>query len=398
VAKHRILFVVSGTQKLIGGHSISAITVAKELANRGYQVDVIINKPQHRLAEIQSDRLEWHYHAYSDNLLYVYLIQRPISILSTTFQHRYDCIVACDFVATEHSFLAVIVNGIPLIQIQAGGKLPHLSLLKLPGIIVFSEELLNGFAEKHNMPLEFMRLSPGRVDFSYFRNRIGNNSVCLGFQKTSKRILCVSRLTQDKAPAIRAVLEEIRLVAANEPIQLAIVGDGEAKDVLMRHANEIVETTHEVAKIWFTGTIRVDGEILRQADLVIGQGRTVVESIASGVPAAIAGATGYFGLITPQTFSLLAETNLTGRNISWRGSLVMDLKCLDEFANSAFEEVYQYAKHNYDVSRGADAIESILKELHFYYATSRDVRWKYLQAYFFRVVERFQFWLRPGKV
>ncbi|MCI0521664.1 MAG: hypothetical protein L0Z70_15575, partial [Chloroflexi bacterium] len=112
--------------------------------------------------------------------------------------------------------------------------------------------------------------------------------------------------------------------------------------------------------IRFLGGFRVQPGHLRQAELVVGQGRTAIEAMASGVAAAVCGNDGYYGLLTAENLAELARSNLTGRGMAASGSLSADLAQLASRPRLV-EEVYPAAYARYDASQGAQAIAAALE-------------------------------------
>jgi glycosyltransferase involved in cell wall biosynthesis len=393
VAAKRILFVLSGWNVHIGGHFLSGIFLARELARRGYDVGVLIHPQKHALPELEESRIYWHYCPYPENQLSAFFFRRTLDILTIAWRYKYDCIVACDFYTALQSWLALLICGIPMIQIQPGGKVPHVPLLRVPGVIVFSKELYDGLILKFKFPKEYIRLSPGRVDFDYFSRSVACANHNLNFNIDGLRLLCVSRLEKQKAGGIENLLKEIQIASARRKIQLAIIGDGDEKEVFVQKAECVEVSSSGRARIWFTGAFRVTPDILRQADMVVGQGRTVVEAIASGVPAAVCGNDGYFGLIASTTYAELAASNFTGRHVNWRGSLSQDGETVKQHAGTDLKAVYELARTDYDSCQGGASLEAAFEELRKRFPTVWAVRWNFLRAYFTHIVEHLGFWL-----
>jgi len=295
---------------------------------------------------------------------YPAFIGRPVALNKLVRNQQYDVIVSMDVGAAWHAALAAIAAGTPIIQIIAGGPVPRFPIIHLPGIIVFSQELYDGIPLVQGIPQDYLVLSAGRIDFSYFENVvIVNGYRDFGFTKNISSVLLVSRMHFGKHEAIQALFEQIKEVARLREIQLVVVGEGDARSILEAQAAQIVEQSKGRARIIFMGGFRITPSDLRQADLVIGQGRTVVEALASGVPAGVCGSSGYFGLLTPTSLPILVKTNLTGRGIQNQATLLEDLERLDFHKAHEFDEVHRMAFDIYDVSHGARTIELIVESI-----------------------------------
>ncbi len=251
-----------------------------------------------------------------------------------------------------------------LIQVQPGGPLSPLPPVNLPGIIVFSQELQEALLSVHSIPPQHVVLSRGRVDFAQSLSdaRPFLQSVPTDNDRV-RRILTSSRLPDSKAPAIEALFEQAAIVAQQQPLDVFIIGDGEAKPRLEQYARRIMSEAAYPLSIKFLGAWRVSAKDVLQADIVVGQGRSVIEAVAWGVPTAVCGADGYFGLLTCDSLPALARTNLTGREIAWRADLLTDLRALSTYAEQEFPAVRSACASMYGVHCAVDGIEAALTQI-----------------------------------
>jgi hypothetical protein len=146
------------------------------------------------------------------------------------------------------------------------------------------------------------------------------------------------------------------------------------------------------ADIRFLGGFRVNPSDLVHADLVVGQGRTVLEAIGCGVPAAVCGVDGYCGLLRVETFSQLAYTNLTGRDFQPSTSLLEDIRRYDEYVANEFAEIRQQVIDLYDAKRGAAAMEHALALAHEMCKSSWSYRQQLVLLYMKDIVSRMRYW------
>jgi len=389
--KKKLLFVISNPHKQIGGHIISGITLARQLAEKGYDVGVLTDSPMIEIYEMQTNIVRWHLCTYGKYRLIAYFLRRTIDIFRVVYSQSYDCIIGCDTFAVKQSWLPAIIKGISIVQFCARGAVPEFcDQLRLPGIVVIMEKVKNSYIEKYRIPEDFIILSPSRVDFKYFASLEVEAHITFGSGEKGKKVLCVSRLIGLYAPAIVMLLNEVLVAATRQPIQLLIVGDGEAKGMLKKKADEIMELTGGAASIRFVGALRVNGADLRQADLVVGMGRTVIEAIASRVPAAVIGQDKYCGLITSDVYPEFSRANFSGIGINLEGSLITDLNRLEEYSKRELDEVYRLVYHEYDAAKGAENIETAWKKIDAYSPTPLALRWNYLRALLIHFVDRFR--------
>lgn len=357
----RVLLVVSHHFTTVGGHALSAAAIARELSRSGYQVGLLIDPIA--IPDLTSGEFVVHPCLYRQGVEGP--LFRALDILRVMGNFRYDILVAMDWRAAQQAALAVSVYRPYLIQVLAGGRVQQCPPVALPGIIVFSEELQLALQSVHGISKQYLVLSPGRVDFAQFLREA--QSVRLAkdpsFPQRVTRILTISRLACEKAPAIEQLFEQVARVARYQPVDLLVIGDGKARAQLEQSANLIMSAAAGPLNIRFLGGWRVSAQDVLQADMVVGQGRTVIEAVAWGVPAAVCGVDGYFGLLTCNTLPELARTNLTGRFLDWRSDLLADLQALAAYRAVEFPAIRDTCSAMYDVHRSVEGIEEAVARI-----------------------------------
>lgn len=380
-----ILFVISCKFKseIIGGHVLSAISFANQLQKNGHSVSMV-SSLNIDLPELEGVEFKRYWAPYPG------IMSRPVIINRILRRETFDVVITMDVVAAWHVMPAVILNSVPVIQIIPGGPVPRFPVIDLPGIIVFSRELYDGLPASQRISRDYIFQSEGRVDFEYFKREAVNDIIRdIGFNNNGIRLLMVTRLHLGKDLAVQKLFEQVRNAGKYNNINLVVVGDGTAKSKLEVQASDIVKSSVGKIQIQLPGGFRVTPADLKQADIVIGQGRTVVEAIASGIPAAVCGSSGYFGLITPKSLPILAETNLTGRDILNYGNLSDDIKNLEVHSKEEFESVQKIAYDIYDISRGAEAIEMTIEKVLDLYHKSHSQRMYIIKGYYKALISLF---------
>lgn len=386
--RYKIAFVVSGSfrGKVIGGHLLSAIAIAKQLAKLGHHTTVIADMPEKPFydleeAHVQIELLPWNF----SNQLFGSRIWLHFTRMISLYRllHNQDVVVTVDSYATLHAGPSVPFRSLSFVQIVPGGPAPTHMPLSYPGLIVFSEELFDEFTETYNISSNHLILSSGRVDFGAIDkviNELNNDVPLMASHPLRPLILVVSRLTKDKEKAILTILDEVNQANLVEPLQIVIIGDGDSRSFLEQKAKEITYTKKDKITINFLGSKRVAPGDLLQADLVVGQGRTVIEAIACKVPAAVCGNNGYIGLITPANLSSLAVTNLTGRNIKKITSLDDDIAYIKR-DREYLDTLYELAECRFDARQGAYAVEQAYIAINSKFSRPVQRNWYFLKAY-----------------
>lgn len=389
-----ILFIVSfAFEKIIGGHLISAIEIANRLVKRGYVVNVLTDLPLSQLHELKDSGIIIHQYPWKLNTNNIILriiahIKRIFYI--TVFCRKFDTLILMDYYAILHSIIAILISDTLPIQVVPGGK-AFFPPINFPGIIVYSDELKQGLNKQFKIKNEFLIVSSGQLDFEEYEKLSKNEQYQhnLGFSPNILKILTASRLVPSKEKALLLLLDEVEQIGLKESVQLVIIGEGESKMILENRAKDITKNTKGNAIISFPGGFRVHPTDLIQADLVIGQGRTVMEAIACGIPASVCGNDGYKGLITIDTLPTLAPTNLTGRMIKGNKKLIEDIRLLENHKTHGVILVKQMAKDLYDADLGVEAIEQAYNQI-------KDILPnKYLRktVYFIRYIRFFILWV-----
>jgi hypothetical protein len=389
--KPKVLVVISYPGNVIGGHRLSGFTLAKALGRDGYDTGLLIVKPPFNYPELADIPVRIHYSVYPPGFLAY--ISRALDIFRVVRKYHYQALVAMDAPAAAQAALAAVGFGLEMVQVVAGGEVRLVPPVCFPGIMVFSKELLLGIPERHGIPANYLRLSAGRVDFPYFEGDKKEDPRSLGFATGRVKLLCVSRLDAPKVPAMLALFDQVQQASEKIPLQLAIVGSGDGEATLQFHADQAMRDTGGRADIRLMGPFRVRPSDLRQADLVIGQGRTVIEALAGNVPAAVCGNSGYFGLIRREKFSELAATNLTGRGMAIQGNLKEDLVELQHYSATALPEVRSLAYDLYDSHLGAKTLADCLEDIERQYPSTQTRRAALWETYLHFFLFRARLWL-----
>jgi len=375
----RILFVVNQKPDVIGGHLISAVSLAASLVQRGYEVGVLLPKLRSYIPELHQPNLRLHEVPAVPGLQVLLFFQK---IASTVRQYQYDAIVAMDLKAIFQVVPTLLRSAPLLVQVQPGGTASKRPYFKQPGILVFSEEIRHHLVSNCGIVPEHIVLSTGRVNFKNYQSLPSKERALLSYREDTLRLLTISRLVPSKVQAINHLFDEVEEVGKSRRVDLIVIGDGEVRHSLEKRSAQIHAATQGNVAITFLGAFRVTANELQQPDIVIGQGRTAVEGIAAGTPVAISGSDGYFGLIRLSNLSELISTNLTGRNIAWRGHLLDDLELLDRCKSQEFSSVQEQMFRQFDVSQGAVAVEKALMSLSYAYPNVTSLRRQYLRAAF----------------
>lgn len=357
----KILFVASrfGNHRA-GGHILSAASLAKALLNLGHQVHFAINSrnlPDYlRSSGVQCLYVSVANVRWSIMRLVMGYWSRSLPLLSLARKEKYDLIVAMDSLAAWHASVPACLLNIPMLPVVAGGSnvegaFPH-SLT-----VVFSAENRESLLRLGWDP-ESVVVSEGRIDFTEFLPKDRNGEVS---KPVFLRLLYLSRLDRSKRPAFEGFVRELENLSnvdvGVQEIIVDIAGDGPDREKWVQHLAQASIAPN--IRVQFLGYRHVTGHFLRQYDLVVTMGRGILEALASGVPAAIAGPEGYKGLVREENFARFAPSNFTGRGTVGLGNLARDLKTLlsvDRLEHLSGRNLRSYVIERYSSESGAETL------------------------------------------
>jgi len=391
--KNGYLFTISGDGSVIGGHMLSSISLASAMQREGNKVGILLAPFKVGIPDLTQASCKIISSPLPKNYL-IACIKRSFDVYKAIKLEGYSVLIASDYTSVISAFPSMLITGIPLIQIHANEKVTFFRPVCLPGIIVFSNSVFNGYNKQYKIPKEFMVISSGRVDFNYFSNNFEGIRKKIIFNKFGKKILIISRLVEKKIPTLKNIFDQLCEIGNRDVVQLVIIGDGEARDKLEKMREKILSHLHTNSSINFVGAFRVTPDIIKQADVVVGQGRTVIEAIASGIPSIVSGEEGYKGLVTPEKFLDFRSTDFSGRMINCETNLQIDLKNLAFYRTNIFPFVFKMTKDYYDTSIGIQALKNISESILQIYPNPILRRFNYFIVYSHHFILRFWYYVK----
>jgi glycosyltransferase involved in cell wall biosynthesis len=139
-------------------------------------------------------------------------------------------------------------------------------------------------------PVDTVANRPGAVDQELFRERHG-------LSPDVPTIVIVSRLSRDmKLDGIRRSIGAVALLAAERPVRLVIVGDGDAFQELSHDARAVGRQA-----VVLTGALRDPRPAYAAADIVLGMGGSALRAMAFAKPVIVLGERGFSEVFEPKT-------------------------------------------------------------------------------------------------
>lgn len=304
----------------IGGHMISAAAIGAKLIEYGHTVEYLFRKRSRALGAFPKTAKIHHFPTTNSKLDH---ITRALFCLRFLRKHHYDAIIAMDVSAAYHVAVGAAIHAIPVIPVIAGGGRLNCAPYEHPIIVVFTEEIKSILVTEFGWNGNSILVCGGRIDTNSFaplrdeRSKLPGDKVCIAL---------LSRVDSDKRMGFVGLVEELEAIPAGLPlgnIDVEVYGMGEDMAWWRLYLeNQKIPTGVDVR---FCGQVTVTAEFLNEFDLVVGQGRGVLEALAAGVPVAVSGERGYMGRVSTTNFATFARTNFTGRSMSPQTQLAQDL-------------------------------------------------------------------------
>ena len=167
----------------------------------------------------------------------------------------------------------------------------------------------------------------------------------MGFSKTSKKILSVSRLDRVPAAPAHALLDIAEELYLLYDVEIIIVGQGDEYPALWEKAAAVNgKMGHKFAHM--AGQRTDVNRFMRLADIFVNVSRAALEAMSCRVPVVLAGGQGYLGLFGEGALGCAMATNFTCRGFGATspGALLDDLKSLLGKPRDELERIGAYGR------------------------------------------------------
>jgi len=155
-------------------------------------------------------------------------------------------------------------------------------------------------------PVDVHLNAPNLFDARAIRERYG-------LKKDEIVLVTVSRLAEEmKAESLVRTIETVRTLGHDMPIRFVIVGDGLARERLMRIANETNAELGRVA-VLLLGPLLDPRPVYAAADVVIGMGGSALRGMAFAKPVVVVGEKNFSALMSPETARSFYHKGIYGR-------------------------------------------------------------------------------------
>jgi len=372
----KILYLVF--QALLGGHVISAITIASEMKN--YDVDPVFCGADGAMKEEIMTHMPFEkvdipiFHGSRQSYFTWSSFSAVSKLRDVIKKHNIELIHAFDARSYFHAYLAGILEKKPVLCTLCGGVDPYYNLPISPKIIVFSEEQRHKMIKTYHWQPESVETIRTRLNIKKITSELSiitdNDAMLLGLDISLPKIMMISSFDGTKIQSINKVLDAVDfLFSKGLMFQIVFIGGkGELFEKAKRRANEINQRFGN-NRVLMTGPIINAFKLLQRADVVLGVGRSAFEGMAYAKPTLIVGENGYAGLVSPGEVESIAYFNFSGRNQSEVSSaenlaIAMERLLSDEALRATCGEFGRnYVSKEIDVAQGANRIYKIYERL-----------------------------------
>lgn len=327
----KVLVVVS--RAVLGGHVLSAFTMAKYLKESGHSV--IFAGGRGSYADVIADEISFIevpipiYHGGknientdtggSAGRREAYFTWRSIPVVSQLREiikkHDFDLIHAFDARAYVHCCIAGLLEKKAVTCTLCGGIDPHYNLPTAQKIIVFSEEQRNKMLRLYKWKSDRVEVIRTRVDIKKIFQDDTRPRVTVELDFVIPTIMMISSFDNTKRESIRQVMDALELLVAKDVLfQMVFIGGKGTfwEEIKERAININRQCRREM--FFFTGPVNDAYKLLKNAAIVLGVGRSAFEGMAFKKPTIIVGENGFAGIVSKQTIEAIAYYNFSGRN------------------------------------------------------------------------------------
>lgn len=281
----------------MGGSQINAIDLAAALRDEGHEV-VIFGPDGVLVDRLRRKGLQF-IKAPSPRIRPTPTIIRALRELIR--ERNIDVIHGYEWPPALEAFVACRgTQAVPVATVLSMGIAPFIPL-RMP-LMVGTEQILAG---EQRIGRSRVALMEPPIDTT--RNAPGVAPVTLeqldswGIAPESVRIVVVSRLAREmKMEGILAAIEAVGILGSSYPIQLIVVGDGDAAGEISRRADEINASLDRRAVV-LTGELDDPRPIYDLADISLGMGSSALRAMAFGKPLIVQGIQGFWEPLTEET-------------------------------------------------------------------------------------------------
>jgi len=364
----KVMYVVFEAK--LGGHVLSAFTVANEMKARGHEV-LFVGKKGRLTPRIETEMpfvdLEIPIFHGSRQTYFTRRSWAAVGRLRRLIRERHvDLVHAFDAGSYMHCYLACLLEQRPVLCTICGGVDPYYNLPPCHRLIVFSDEQKNKMITQWHWPADRIEIIRNRLDLKYIgdeKQRLTRDELAgFGIRPDLPLIIMITSFRGLQINGIFRLIDALEIARGKNEFQMVFIG-GESDEV--ESYAKRMDVRFGKGAVLFLKPIEDAFRFLMHASIVMGVGRCAFEGMAYGKPTIVIGDKGFAGVVEPKSVEDLAYYNFSGRNQKEPAPpelLAGVIRRLLE--NPAMRESMggfgrRYVMEEFDVTIGAKRIEAI---------------------------------------
>ncbi|RQW86056.1 MAG: hypothetical protein EHM79_10335 [Geobacter sp.] len=365
-------------EALLGGHVLSASTIAKEMKNS--DVTPVFAGAEGALANEIRSYMPFEpvqiplFHGTKQTYFTWASIPAIKRLREIVKVHNIQLIHAFDARSYMHAYPTGILEGIPVLCTLCGGIDPYYNLPAAPAIIVFSEEQKQKMVSTFGWPSERVAVVRTRLDLKQITSNdyrmTDEEAQAIGLDPNLQKVMMISSFDGTKIRSIHKVLDAAEMLFEKGfEFQLVMIGGKGELHAKAKARGETINQKFGSKRILMTGPVMKAFKLLQRAEIVLGVGRSAFEGMAFARPTLIVGENGFAGVVSPEEVGDIAWYNFSGRNQISDNSVEILTKEIgrllaDQNRRTALGEFgREYVFREIDVVRGANRIADIYQKM-----------------------------------
>jgi glycosyltransferase involved in cell wall biosynthesis len=302
-------------------------------------------------------------------------ISTVAKIVNACRKHKIEIIHAQDTRSLSSSFLASALVGKNFVLTKAGGPVTEPPPPTQHKMVIYSQEQKEGIQKCYNVPKRDLMLIRARIDMDIYKP----TNVKAAFIKkynlptSRKKIAMAMRLTRDKQQWHDTILQlGYQISQGDMAIDIIIAGEGPLMGKLAEQADQINKASKHGPIIHLIGPIYDMNELnqfYNYADVVVGNGRGIMEAMACQKPVVILGENGEGAVVDDNNIQEAAKYNFSGRHFRYNpvssdmfSTTLQHMMTDDKELNRIADFSYAYIKNEMDAEVGARQLVDVYQK------------------------------------
>lgn len=345
----------------IGGVETVILNQVTAFTKKGYNVYVVAGKGIYsdKIEELGGHFIECDFP--EENEFNIERINKVVNIIkekniTEIHIHKYQCVLSV--------MPAALITGIPyfayehVIRDTSGYYTWNYPIYKVIfpiyfknayKIIAITPKTIENSKNKYKIPIEKYEVVHNGIDFDIYKNENPK------YEGNINTVVIISRICDEKLNSIFEGIDIFKKILDKyHNARLEIIGGGNKKSQVEEYLRKFnlnyKDGVDNEFKVNFLGEQNDIIKYLKQADLLLGIDRCILEAISMKVPAVITGYDGIKGLVTKDNIDLAIEENFSGDNMPTIdiNDCVNQIFELENNRKEVIEEIYKIALEKLD--------------------------------------------------